>query len=387
MKEAMPEILVGLASAGCLAWFWLLLFRHGFWRADQRLSADDGALTDWPAVVAVVPARDEADVIARSVASLDRQDYPGPFSIVLVDDHSSDGTAVAASAAATSGRLTVLAAPPLPAGWTGKLAALRHGVEQAARRFPDHRYILLTDADIEHPVDGLRRLVLKAKREHRDLVSLMVRLHCASLWERLLIPAFVFFFQKLYPFPAVNDDRLPTAAAAGGCMLVRCEALESAGGLAAIRDALIDDCALAALIKRNRGGLWLGLADEARSIRPYDGLSPIWRMVARTAYTQLHHSPLELAGAVAGMILVYLAGPALLLLYPLHGVAQASTLGLLGWLLMACAYYPTLRYYRQPAVLALALPLVAALYLLITVDSARRHYRQRGGEWKGRTYS
>ena len=383
----MPEPLVVLASVCCIAWFWLLLFRDNFWRADQRLPRQSGPLLEWPAVVAIVPARNEADVIAQSIASLDRQDYPGPFSIILVDDHSMDGTTDIARAVATPEKLTALAAPPLLPGWTGKLAAMNHGSTEARRLVPDHAYILFTDADIEHPSDLLRRLVMMARRDHKDLVSLMVRLHCTRLWERLLVPAFVFFFQKLYPFPAVNDDANPAAAAAGGCILLRRDSLDSSGGLEAIRGALIDDCALAASIKKNRGRLWLGLAEDSRSIRPYSGLGEIWRMVARTAYTQLDLSPLKLVGATLGMAIIYLAGPLLTLSYAAHEVAYASAFGLLCWLLMSAAYIPTLRYYGQPVLMAVTLPAVAFLYMLMTVDSAWRHHRRRGGAWKGRTYS
>lgn len=382
----MPDLLIFMAGACCLIWFWLLLCHQNFWRADQRLQNTIQTLPDWPNVVVVVPARNEADVIALTLQSLADQDYPGEFQILLIDDHSDDGTADAARRLAASAKLTVLSAPDLPKGWTGKLAAMAHGVEQARTHVPDHQFILFTDADIEHPRHALRRLVLKAVADHRDLVSLMVRLHCTRFWERLLVPAFVFFFQKLYPFPAVNNDQSGTAAAAGGVMLLRRDALERSGGLEAIHGQLIDDCSLAALIKKNNGRLWLGLADETRSVRPYESLGEIWNMVARTAYTQLHHSPVKLVGAVFAMCIVYLAGPAMLIFYGIHSVAMASSLGLLAWLLMSCAYLPTIIYYRQPAILAICLPLIGALFTLMTIDSAWRHWRRRGGQWKGRSY-
>ena len=258
----MPDFLIVCASAACLIWFWLLLSHHGFWRADQRLQSGLANQSIWPSVVAVIPARNEADVIATTMTSLAKQEYPGAFEILLIDDHSDDGTADTAGRAVDSDRLKVLDAPPLPQGWTGKLAAMNHGVEQARSRFPEHSYVLLTDADIAHPPDAVRRLVRKAQVENKNLVSLMVRLHCERFWERLLIPAFIFFFQKLFPFPAVNDDRSPIAAAAGGVMLGRWSALEAAGGLSAIHDNLIDDCALAALIKSSGGAIWLGLANH-----------------------------------------------------------------------------------------------------------------------------
>ena len=382
----MPDFLIVCTSAACLIWFWLLLSHHGFWRADQRLQSGLADQSIWPSVVAVIPARNEEDVIAATMTSLAKQEYPGAFEILLIDDHSDDGTADTAGSAVDSDRLKVLDAPPLPQGWTGKLAAMNHGVEQARALLPEHSYVLFTDADIAHPPDAVRRLVRKAQVENKNLVSLMVRLHCESFWERLLIPAFAFFFQKLFPFPAVNDDRSPIAAAAGGVMLVRRSALEAAGGLSAIHDNLIDDCALAALIKSSGGAIWLGVADHAYSVRPYAGLPDIWHMVARTAYTQLDYAPLKLLGAILSMALLYLAGPLIFILAPVHDCATASSLGLLVWILMACAYAPTIIYYRQPVLLTASLPLAGFLYTLMTFDSARRHWQKKGGLWKGRTY-
>jgi hopene-associated glycosyltransferase HpnB len=382
----MPDIITFLAAASCLAWFWLLLFHDNFWRADQRLRENSGALAQWPEVAVVIPARNEADVIAETIGSLVVQDYPGEFRIILVDDHSEDGTGAVARPLAGAERLHIIQAPPLQPGWTGKLGAMAHGAICAAEILPDHRYLLFTDADIAHPRDALRRLVLKAETDPRDLVSLMVRLHCRSFWERLLVPAFVFFFQKLYPFPAVNDDQSKTAAAAGGVMLVRREVLQRSVGLAAIRDRLIDDCALASLIQENKGRLWLGLAEETRSVRPYRGLGEIWDMVARTAYTQLNYSLIGLAGAIAGMSVIYLAGPVVFLTYSWHSLGLASSLGLLSWLLMGSAYLPTIIYYRQTPLFAALLPIVGLLYTMMTVSSAWRHWQRRGGAWKGRTY-
>ncbi len=311
----MSDILFGLAVASFAAWLYLLLGRRDFWRADQRLDAiagngDPPAPERWPEVVAVMPARDEAPFVGRAVASLLTQDYPGAFALVLVDDASTDGTADAARAAARAAgaeaRLAIVEAPPLAPGWTGKLWAVSHGLGRAEALAPGAKYVLLTDADIAHERANLRRLVAKAEADGLDLVSLMVRLHCRSFTERLLIPAFVFFFQMLYPFPAVNDPRDRTAAAAGGCMLARRSALARAGGIEAIRGELIDDCALARNI--NRGGpIWLGLARETLSLRPYRGLGDVWNIVARTAYAQLEHSPWRLAAAVAGMLVVYAA--------------------------------------------------------------------------------
>ncbi len=338
-------------------------------------------------MVAVVPARDEAELVGVAVGSLLRQDYPGPFCVVLVDDGSTDGTAERALEAAralgpeAADRLSVVRVTATPAGWAGKVWAMAEGVRRAEEAMPDAAYILFTDADILHPPDGLGRLVARAESKELDLASLMVRLSCASLAERALIPAFVFFFAMLFPFARVADPGRRTAAAAGGCMLVRRSALARIGGLGAIRGAIIDDCALAAAIKPG-GLIWLGHARGAtRSLRRYEGPGPIWRMIARTAYTQLGHSPALLVATVVGMLLVYLAPPALALLA--HGPAAA--VGAVAWLLMALAYLPMLRLYGLAPLWALALPLVALFYVGATINSARRFYGGRGGEWKGRT--
>jgi hopene-associated glycosyltransferase HpnB len=375
------------AFLSCAIWGWLLCMRSDFWRADQRLPAVPPECPAWPAVVAVVPARNEAATIAAAVGSLLGQDYPGGLRVVVVDDHSDDGTADNARAGAANApdRLTVVAGTVLPAGWTGKLWAVHQGLAVATRVAPDAVYALLTDADIVHDPLNLRRLVAKAEVERLDLVSLMVLLHCRSFWERLLIPAFVFFFQKLYPFPRVNDPKRPEAAAAGGCMLVRRRALEAAGGVAAIRDQLIDDCALAGAIKCS-GPIWLGLTKDVRSLRAYESLGDIWRMVARAAFTQLDHSWLALAGTVAGMTVVYMVPPLAVALGLAAGDAMSAAGGSIAWLMMALAYWPTLRLYGLGPGWAFALPAAGFLYTLMTLDAARRHWQGRGGAWKGRHY-
>lgn len=386
---ALPTLLLATALLSLLIWIYLLAFRGDFWRSAERLDTATARHGSWPAVTIVVPARNEAEVISESLGALLEQDYAGPLSVILVDDHSEDGTAAAARAAAAASpqpeRFRLLPAAALPAGWTGKLWALHQGVQQAS---PETAFFWFSDADIRHPPDALRRLVAKAEAENRDLVSLMVALTCESWWERLLIPPFIYFFQKLYPFAWANDPARATAAAAGGCMLLRREALERIGGLTAIRQALIDDCTLAGVVKATRpaagGGIWIGLAAEARSIRPYGGLGAVWDMVARTAYNQLQHSPLLLAGTLAGMLLTYLAPPLLLLVWPWHGQDLPAVLGGLTWLLMALSLLPTLALYRRPPWLAPLLPLAAALYSAMTLDSAWRHWRGRGGQWKGR---
>ncbi|MBR0646647.1 glycosyltransferase [Plastoroseomonas hellenica] len=358
-------------------WIWLLAARGGFWLARDR---DDVAPPveplRWPSVVAVVPARNEADVIARSIGSLLAQDYPGDFRVVLVDDGSSDGTAAAARALAAEDRLTVLAGAKLPAGWTGKLWAQAQGVKAAGT--PD--YLLLTDADIGHAPDNLRALVARAEAGGHTLVSLMAQLSCMSWAEQFLIPAFVFFFQMLYPFAWVSRPDRREAAAAGGCMLVRRAALEQAGGIAAIRAEIIDDCALGRRLKQV-GPIRLSLTRRAVSLRPYGGLSEIGGMVSRSAYAQLHYSALLLAGTVVGMVLTYLAAPAL----ALFGTGWAQLSGAAAWLLMAVSFQPMLRFYRVSPFWGLALPLIGATYTLFTLQSALQVWRGKGGMWKGRS--
>ncbi len=380
-------ILAGLALAG---WLYLILGRRWFWLAREMLPKEAPALAAWPEIVAVVPARDEADVIGEAVSSLLGQDYPGRLSVVLVDDGSRDGTAGAAERAAAAsghaGRLRIVEARPPEPGWTGKMWAVAEGLAAADDSAPGAAFVWLTDADIAHAPGELRALAGKALGDGRDLVSRMVLLNCRSAIERLLIPAFVFFFQKLYPFPAVNDPASRVAAAAGGSMLVRREALERAGGIAAIRGELIDDCALARRIKRD-GPIWLGLTGESRSLRPYDGLGGIWRMVARTAFTQLGHSPAMLGAAVAGMVLFYVVPAAALVLGAVGREPAAAAMGGLALFLMGLAYRPTCRLYGPLGWPFLALPAAAFLYTLMTVDSARRHWRGEGGAWKGRRFA
>ena len=290
-----------VAAVALVIWIYLVAWRGGFWCAGER---DGGgpSPTVWPDVIAVIPARDEADGVGHTVGSLLRQDYPGSFSIILVDDESADGTAdVARLAAAAIGRmdrLTIIPGAALPAGWTGKLWAMKQGVERANTAAPE--FLLLTDADIVYPPDALRRLVSQSLSEGLALSSMMAKLRCESLAERALIPAFIFFFQMLYPFSWVNDRRRATAAAAGGCMLVRREALQAAGGVEAIRGSLIDDCAMARILKK-QGPIRLSLSERVISIRPYSTMDEIRRMVVRSAYAQLRYSPLLLAVALAGL--------------------------------------------------------------------------------------
>jgi hopene-associated glycosyltransferase HpnB len=355
------------------AWLYLLLGRGFFWLTRERDQEDAPDPAVWPSVVAVVPARDEADVIARSIGSLLAQDYRGPFRVVLVDDQSSDATADAARAL-NDGRLEVVPGAPRPSGWTGKLWAVRQGVQRAG----DAGYLWLSDADIAHSANNLSKLVARAEAGKLVLTSLMAKLHCTGFAERLLIPPFVFFFDMLYPFGWVNDPRNTVAAAAGGCMLVRREALERAGGIDAIRGEIIDDCAMGRLMKA-RGPIWLGLTDRSVSLRPYD-FSDIHKMVSRSAYAQLSYSPVQLAGTVVGMVLVYVAAP----IGALFARGPAQLAALAAWVIMAVAFAPMLRFYRLSPLWGVALPFVGFLYGLFTLDSAIQHWRGRGGMWKGR---
>lgn len=390
-------ILDGLAILSALIWIYLLTGHGSFWKADQRLpeaapAEQDSLLAGWPAVVAVIPARNEADVVERALRSVLDQDYPGSLQVILVDDNSEDGTGDLARSVASGSRrpqgLTVLTGGARPAGWGGKVWAMSQGVARAKADFPDAPWLLLTDADIAHAPDNLRRLMTKAQTPAPDgrswgLVSLMVRLHCRSFWERRLIPAFVYFFQQLYPFPKVNDPTDKMAGAAGGCMLVRRECLEAAGGMESIRDRIIDDCSLAAKLKP-QAPIWLGLTEETESIKPYDGLSGIWGMVARTAFTQLRHSALLLAGTLLGLFLTYLVAPLAVLWGLVLGQPVSLAAGLFTWGLMAVSFQPTLRLYGRPVTDGLSLPAIALLYCGMTFDSAWSHWRGRGGLWKGR---
>ncbi len=377
-----------IAVLCCSIWVYLLAARGGFWRATPRdnevrpLAADE---LSWPAVVAVIPARDEAAVIASTLGSLLRQDYRGKLSIIVVDDHSSDATArVAARAAAAanrSERLTLLSAPSLPEGWSGKLWAMQQGIRHAQLRPDPPDYLLLTDADIHYDETTLTGLVRRCLRNDLVLASLMAHLRCRSLAERALIPAFIFFFQMLYPFAWVNRPERRTAAAAGGCMLVQRQALQAAGGIEAIHGEIIDDCALARLLKA-RGPIWLGLTERVKSVRANASLPEIRAMVVRSAYAELRFSPWRLAGTGAAMTVAYLAAPLLAVL----GSGAPQSLGALAWMLMALSFQPTLRLYARAPWWGLALPAIAATYLWFTFDSAYQHLRGRGGAWKGRVH-
>jgi len=374
-----------LIAAGVLSlvvWIYLVFARGGFWRIVPTAPAAS-AQENQVHIAAIIPARNEADVVGRAVCSLLQQTGHNTIHIFLVDDGSTDGTAQAAHSAAIAlgqaQNLTVVPGIPLPEGWSGKLWAMHQGVEQARHTAP--HFFLFTDADIEHAPDSVSTLVSIAQAGRYDMASFMVKLHCASVAEKLLIPAFVYFFFKLYPPAWISNPRRSDAGAAGGCILIRPEALAKAGGIEAIRQEVIDDCSLAARVKRNGGSLWLGASATTCSIRPYEGFSGIGRMISRSAFNQLRHSNLLLLLSMVGMAVIYLLPPALVFTGKNIG---AAALGALAWLLMVISYLPVLRLYRLNPLWALALPLAAIFYVAATFHSAWKYWAGRGGEWKGR---
>jgi hopene-associated glycosyltransferase HpnB len=398
------------------AWVYLVVAHGAFWLTSQRLppvgspagspaaNAKPGAEAGlgpetWPTVAAVVPARNEAESLPETLPALLAQDYPGEFRVFVVDDNSDDGTgAIAAELGEKAARdggmpLTVVKGQPRPDGWAGKVWAMAQGLAAAAGTAgaaPD--YVLFTDADIAWSPRALRDLVRGAEADDRALVSQMALLRAQTRWERVIVPAFVYFFAQLYPFRRINDPKSRTAAAAGGCMLVRRSALDSVGGLEPIKRALIDDVALGTLLKKHGNRTWLGLTTDIGSARPYPDLGSLWNMIARSAYVQLRYNPLLLAGTIAGLLLLYVAPPAgviATLVATGAGAVDAATAvagiaGLAGWALMTASYVPMLRLYRLSAFRAPALPLIAVLYAAMTADSARRHSSGRAVAWRGR---
>jgi hopene-associated glycosyltransferase HpnB len=390
----MPGLSIACAAAA-LAWVYLVAAHGGFWRTSQRLPPVTAEPPAWPDVVAVVPARNEAEMLPVTLPALLGQEYPGALAVLVVDDGSTDGTGAVAEriAASLPGNRTLRVIPgvPPPAGerWAGKVWAMAQGLRAAGTP----GYVLFTDADIAWEGPGtLRRLVAAAEGDDRDLVSQMALLRAATGWERVVVPAFVYFFAQLYPFRRVNVPGSRTAAAAGGCLLIRRAVLDRAGGVAAIRGALIDDVAMGRLIKGQRGRTWLGVTREVVSVRPYPGLASLWQMVARSAYTQLRYSPALLAGTLLGLLFLYALPPAgaiagLVALGAGGGRPAAFTFGagLAGWALMSLSFLPLLRLYRLSPLRAPGLPLIALLYAAMTADSARRHYAGLGAQWRGRT--
>jgi hopene-associated glycosyltransferase HpnB len=387
-------------AVAAVAWAYLVAGHGGYWRTTQWLPLVSRDPDTWPDVVAVVPARNEAEMLPATLPALLGQEYPGALTVVVIDDRSSDGTAEVAAKLGDGRPLRVIAGTAAPAGWAGKVWAMAQGLGAAGLppalgASPEPAgYVLFTDADIALAARTLRDLVAAAEADDRDLVSQMALLRTATGWERVVVPAFVYFFAQLYPFRRVNVPGSRTAAAAGGCMLVRRGALEKSGGLAPISGALIDDVAMGRMIKHQRGRCWLGLSRQVVSVRPYPGLASLWQMVARSAYTQLNYSPALLTATIIGLLFLYVlppAGAVIGLAALLSGgaaagpAALAAGVGLAGWALMSLSYLPMLRLYRLSPLRAPSLPLIALLYAGMTADSARRHHTGRGAQWRGRT--
>jgi hopene-associated glycosyltransferase HpnB len=367
-------IAITAGAAAVAVWLYLLFARGGYWLEFTRPPAAAITAPSPPRTVAVIPARNEAASIAQAIQSL----LPQVDHIVLVDDGSHDGTAEAARAAGSEANLTVVAGAPLPPGWTGKLWAVEQGVRRASELAPE--YLLLTDADIDHGAGSVKMLAARAASEGYDLTSYMATLHCETFAEKALVPAFVYFFLSLYPPAWIRDGRRSAAGAAGGCLLIRRDALERIGGIAAIRGELIDDCALARAVKRSGGRVWLGLGAATRSLRVYESAADMERMIARTAFTQLRHSVWLLATTLAALAATYWLGPVLVF----AGSGAAAILGGAAWLLMSISYFPALRFYRRGMFWIPMLPLVAGFYAWSTVHSAVLYWRGSGGMWKGR---
>ena len=380
----MPSFALILASLSLCVWIVLTFFRGGFWLIrfyDDDVAAHPAPAT-WPCVVAVLPARNEAETIGRTVESLAKQEYQGDLQIVVVDDHSEDATSQLARKAAESAgaaeRVVILKAATLQAGWTGKLWAIHQGIGHAAGATPD--YFWFTDADIVHAPDTLQRLVSRAENERLDVASLMVLLQAKTFPERLLIPPFLYFFLKLYPPKWIASPKSSTAGAAGGCILLRSSALTRIGGVASIRREVIDDCALARAVKRCGGSLWMGLTRKSISLRSYDTFGEIRELIARTAYTQLNYSIVLLLGTVLGMFLTYIVP----VVFAFHAQPLVWRVSLAAWALMIITYLPTVRLYQRSPLGAPLLPVAAAFYSYATILSAVRYWLGRGGQWKGR---
>ena len=386
------ELFLWILSISTLgAWLYLLLFRSSFWLSNQRLENFSPDLQDTfsrPSIIVLIPARNEEDVISTCIGSLLKQDYQGELSIILIDDASNDATVKVAQCAAAKfeqgDKVQIIPGKQLPRGWAGKVWALQQGMSSVSKI--QAKYYLLSDADVYHDKSNLTRLVSKAEKDKLDLVSLMVKLECSSIWDHLLIPAFILFFQKLFPFERVNDPTSPVAAAAGGCMLVRRTAMYKIGEFTSIKSAIIDDCALARKLKDN-GPIWLGLSKTTRSIRAYCKLTEIWRMVTRSAYTQLSYSLVFLLGAIMGMAIVYMAPPLVICIALFHDLTLPLLFSGCAWGIMFYIYRPTLKLYDVKTIYGILLPVTGLIYLLMTIDSARRFYFNKGGEWKGRFYN
>jgi hopene-associated glycosyltransferase HpnB len=373
-----------LSATSLVIWLYLTFGRGVFWhlRPFDDDAIEHAAPPRWPRVVAIIPARNEAATIAATTSALLRQDYPGEFSFIVVDDHSEDETVRIAQQSASprdaDSRVLIHLASLLPPGWTGKLWALDEGVRHVGPQMAD--FYWFTDADVVHGPGTLRRLVARAEQDRLHLVSLMVLLQANTLPERALIPAFLFFFLKLYPPSWIADPNARTAGAAGGCVLLRRSALEKIGGLAAIRSEVIDDCSLARAVKRAGGPIWMGVTRASHSLRAYVTFAEIRDLIARTAFTQLRYSAWLLVGTLAGLLLTYIAPVALVFTLPV----TARLLALAAWLLMSLTFLPTVRFYRRSPFWAPLLPLAALFYAYATWLSAVRYWLDRGAQWKGR---
>lgn len=380
----MPSFAIILAGVSLAIWIVLTFFRGTFWQLSRfdDDSAPPASLSSWPRVVAVLPARNEVETISHAVDSLVTQDYLGEFRVIVVDDHSEDETAAlaqrAAEARGAASRVTILQATPLPRGWTGKLWALQQGIGTAASLATD--YFWFTDADVVHAPDTLRRIVSRAESQRLDLASLMVLLQAKTFPERLLMPAFLYFFLKLYPPRWIAEPRRRTAGAAGGCVLLRRSALERIGGISTIRNEVIDDCSLARKVKRTGGAIWMGLTRKSVSLRAYSSFAEIRDLIARTAFSQLDYSSLFLLSTIAGMVLTYLV-PVFL---ALHAQPFVWRMSLAAWALMTITYLPTVRFYTLSPLRAPFLPIAAVFYSYATCLSAVRYWLGHGGQWKGR---
>jgi hopene-associated glycosyltransferase HpnB len=396
----MENILLLISLISGIIWIGLLLFRGKFWLCNQQLNNDNNnnlTLNSYPSVCAIIPARNEEEVIAISLESLLKQNYLGKFSLILINDQSTDKTEIIAKDTQikinSPHNLNIISGIPLEKGWSGKLWAVNQGINYTKNldNLPD--YFLLTDADIQHNPNNLTALIYKAETEKLALVSSMVKLKCESFWEKLLIPAFIYFFQKLYPFSWVNNINKKMSAAAGGCILIRRDILESIGGISCVKNALIDDCSLAQYVKNylqnnqtKYKGIWLGLDENTISLRSYNSLKPIWDMVARTAYTQLNYSFLLLIGTVLAMTLIYLIPPLTIVIGIILHNTPIFLISLLTYLLITVSYFPTIKLYNCALIYSFTLPAIAFLYTLMTIDSAIKHWQGKGGAWKGRVY-
>jgi hopene-associated glycosyltransferase HpnB len=358
---------LGLCILMTASWLGLMFLWHGFWKVDQRLPLRPAPLKHYPKIAIIVPARNEAETITTTASALLAQNYSGAWNLTIANDSSTDNTADIL-AGLNDARLTTINTAPLPDGWAGKMWALDQGILQAAKQMPD--YYWLTDADIIHKPDVLACLVAHAETNRLALVSQMVALRCQTFWEKLLVPAFIFYFSLIYPFRAINNPASAIAGAAGGSILIRRDGLDDIGGIAALKDAIIDDCTLGRLIKHSGRNIWLGFGEASTSLRGYDNLSQFWHMVQRSAYTQLRFSPLLLVAAIAGIAFSHLL-PVYLFCWP-------------ALLVMAAIYWPTVRFYGLSPLWSLTLPFAAVLFGAMTLTSAAVHHLGWSNKWRGR---